>query len=146
MNEILTIEERINNVVDELERAIERLKEVGEFNENSITSDEELVNDMEMSLERVKEINDIVGLALIIAPSVGHKIYATDLMDKSDFEIEPDSIAMRENYLKWATEILPTCQEYEWEDYYDVAWTKADREFKKLLEEYSDEENEEAEE
>ena len=43
----------INNVIDELERAIDRLKELGSFNDYSITSDEELVNDMEKSIERL---------------------------------------------------------------------------------------------
>lgn len=143
MNNVLKIDERINNVLDELERAIERLKEVGEFSEDTLTDDDILIDDMRNSIERVKEINDIIGLALIIAPFVGHKIYETDLMDKSDFNIEPDSIEMRENYLKWAMDILPTCQEYKWEDYYDVAWRKADEEFQKILKKYSNDEEEE---
>ena len=140
--EQLTIKERINNVVDELNRAIERLKDRGEFFEDTLTDDDVLIDDMTNSIERLTEINDIIGLALIIAPSVGHQIYKNDLMQKSDFNVEPDSVEMRENYLKWAMDILPTCQEYEWEDYYDVAWRKSDEEAKKLIEKYPDEESE----
>ena len=47
----------INNVIDELERAIDRLKELGTFDDYSITSDEELVNDMEKSIGVTKEID-----------------------------------------------------------------------------------------
>ena len=46
----------LNNVIDELERAIERIKELGDFEDNTITSDEELVMDMEVSIERLYEI------------------------------------------------------------------------------------------
>ena len=46
----------LNNVIDELERAIERIKEFGEFEDRSITGDEELVMDMEISIERLKEL------------------------------------------------------------------------------------------
>lgn len=46
----------INNVIDELERAIDRLKELGTFDSHSITNDEELVNDMEKSIERLYEL------------------------------------------------------------------------------------------
>lgn len=140
--EQLTIKERINNVVDELNRAIERLKDRGEFFEDTLTDDDVLIDDMTNSIERLTEMYDIIGLALIIAPSVGNQIYKNDLMQKSDFNVEPDSIEMRENYLKWAMDILPTCQEYKWEDYYDVAWRKADEEAKKLIEKYKDEESE----
>ena len=99
--EQLTIKERIENSIDEMNRAIERLKEVGEFFENTLTDDDILIDDMKNSIERLTEINDIIGLALIIAPSVGHQIYKNDLMQKSDFNVEPDSVEMRENYLKW---------------------------------------------
>ena len=46
----------LNNVIDELERAIQRIKELGEFEENSITGDEELVADMEISIDRLYQI------------------------------------------------------------------------------------------
>lgn len=134
----LNIQDIINNAVDEMNRAIDKLKECGTFLENTLTDDDILIDDMKNSIERLTEINDIIGLALIIAPSVGHQIYENDLMQKSNFKVEPDSIEMRENYLKWAMDILPTCQEYKWEDYYDVAWRKADEEAKKIIEKYKD--------
>lgn len=136
MNEVLSIEERINNVVDELERAITRLKELGDFSDDTLTDDEILVDDMTASLERIKEINDIIGLALIIAANVGHEIYEHDLMKETNCEIEPDSVKMRKNYLKWATELLPKCQEDKWEDYYDTAWRKGTEELNKVIQDY----------
>ena len=52
----MTQKEILNNVIDELHRAIERIKEVGDFDINSITSDEELINDMETSIERLYDL------------------------------------------------------------------------------------------
>lgn len=46
----------LNNVIDELERAIQRITELGEFDDNSITSDEELVTDMGISISRLYKI------------------------------------------------------------------------------------------
>lgn len=51
----------LNNVIDELERAIQRITELGEFEDNSITSDEELVTDMEISINRLYHIIDIIN-------------------------------------------------------------------------------------
>lgn len=45
--------ELLNNIVDELTRAKERIKELGEFDDETLTSDEELVNDIEITLERL---------------------------------------------------------------------------------------------
>ena len=50
----------LNNVIDELERAIQRITELGEFEDNSITGDEELVTDMEISINRLYHIIDII--------------------------------------------------------------------------------------
>ena len=124
---MLTIKERIDNAIDELNRAIERLKELGDFSENTITPDSELISDMESSIERLDEINDIVGLALIIASDTGAS--SGELFEHN---IEFDSVKMRENYLEWAMEILPVCQEYHWEDYYHIVWTKTEEEINKL--------------
>lgn len=46
----------LNNVVDELERAKERIKDLGEFSDSSLSSDEELVSDIEESLELLYEM------------------------------------------------------------------------------------------
>lgn len=51
----------LNNVIDELERAIQRITELGEFEDNSITGDEELVTDMEISVNRLYHIIDIIN-------------------------------------------------------------------------------------
>ena len=58
MTEDLTMETKdiLNNVIDELERAIQRITELGEFDDNSITGDEELIADMEISISRLYEI------------------------------------------------------------------------------------------
>ena len=124
---MLTIEERISNAVDEMNRATERLREIGDVSENTITSDSELISDMESSIERLEDINDIVGLALIIAGSAGEQ--SERLYNNN---IEYDSVKMRKNYLQWALEILLVCQRNNWEDYYDTAWTKAKEEIDKL--------------
>ena len=127
---MLNIEDRINNVIDELNRATTRLRELGEFSEDTITSDSELVADMETSIERMAEIWDIVGLALIIAGNVGAK--SKELFDKN---IEFDSPEIRLKCVEWALDILPQCQENNWEDYYDTAWRKTDEEIEKLMKE-----------
>lgn len=48
--------ELLNNIIDELTRAKERIKEIGEFEDITITSDEELVNDIEITLERLYDV------------------------------------------------------------------------------------------
>ena len=131
MLNILTVKETIENIMDELNRATTRLKEIGDIQTDTITPDEELISDMEMSIERMQDIyqdaSDVVGLALIMACYGGSK--ADELFG---LNIEFDSSEMRENYLKWAYEILPKCQADKWEDYYDTAWTKAETELNKL--------------
>ena len=57
---MLTIKERIENAIDEFNRAVERLKEVGDFSEDTITPDSELISDMELSIERLEEIKDMI--------------------------------------------------------------------------------------
>lgn len=47
-----------NNVIDELERAKERIIELGEFSDACLTPDEELVQDIMTSLDR---LNEMVG-------------------------------------------------------------------------------------
>lgn len=59
----MTKEDVINNVIDELERAIQRIEEIGEFSNTSITGDEELVTDMIRSKDRLYQI--ICGLDII---------------------------------------------------------------------------------
>ena len=130
---MLDIEERINNVIDELNRAVERIKEIGEFYENTITSDEELVSDMQLSIERMQEVYDIIGLALIMAGQCG--VYSKKLYSNSN--IEHDSVFMRKEYLKWALDILEECQKNDWEDYYNTAWEKADKEIDRIINEKS---------
>ena len=48
----------INNVIDELNRAIDRIKELSEDydREDTITSDYELISDMETSIERLNDL------------------------------------------------------------------------------------------
>ena len=94
---MLDIEERINNVIDELNRAVERIREIGKFSENTITPDEELVSDMLLSIERMQEVYDIIGLALIMAGQCGvyskklytelHNLYDRFLADKKSSSI-----------------------------------------------------------
>ena len=52
----MTDREILGNVIDELERAIHRIKEIGEFKEDSITPDEELVTDMTTSIDRLYDM------------------------------------------------------------------------------------------
>ena len=52
----MTDREILGNVIDELERAINRIKEIGEFEEDSITPDEELITDMTMSVDRLYDM------------------------------------------------------------------------------------------
>lgn len=55
----MKLKDIINNAVDELQRAKERILELGDFQEGIITSDEELINDIDISIERLLElIND----------------------------------------------------------------------------------------
>ena len=77
MLNILTVKETIENIVDELNRATTRLKEIGDIQTDTITPDEELISDMEMSIERMQDIyqdaHDVGGLALIMACYGGSK-------------------------------------------------------------------------
>lgn len=52
----LTAKEVLQNAIDELQRAKERLKEIGELSDESLTDDEILINDIEASIERLLEI------------------------------------------------------------------------------------------
>lgn len=52
----MELKDIINNVIDELYRAKERILELGEFDDDSITSDEELILDIEMSIERLIDL------------------------------------------------------------------------------------------
>ena len=53
VNGKMTKQDIISNVVDEMQRAIERIKELGEFDDVAITDDEELINDMQISIEKL---------------------------------------------------------------------------------------------
>lgn len=57
----MTQSEVLDNIVDELERARERIKELGEFNDEVLTEDEELVSDIDKSIERVSELYDLTS-------------------------------------------------------------------------------------
>lgn len=57
----MTQSEILDNIVDELERARERIKELGEFNDEVLTEDEELVSDIDKSIERVSELYDLTS-------------------------------------------------------------------------------------
>lgn len=46
----------IGNAIDELSRAIDRLKELTGYNESTLTDDDLLINDMETSIERLTEL------------------------------------------------------------------------------------------
>ena len=43
------------------ERARKRIRELGEFNDEVLTEDEELVSDIDKSLERVSELYDLTS-------------------------------------------------------------------------------------
>lgn len=49
----MTKQDIISNVIDELQRAIERIKELGEFDDVVVTDDEDLINDMQISVEKL---------------------------------------------------------------------------------------------
>lgn len=57
----MTHSEILDNIVDELERARKRIRELGEFNDEVLTEDEELVSDIDKSLERVSELYDLTS-------------------------------------------------------------------------------------
>lgn len=57
----MTHSEILDNIVDELERARKRIRELGEFNNEVLTEDEELVSDIDKSLERVSELYDLTS-------------------------------------------------------------------------------------
>lgn len=57
----MTHSEILDNIVDELERARKRIRELGEFNDEILTEDEELVSDIDKSLERVSELYDLTS-------------------------------------------------------------------------------------
>lgn len=57
----MTQSEVLDNIVDELERARERIKELGKFDDEILTEDEELVSDIDKSLERVSELYDLTS-------------------------------------------------------------------------------------
>lgn len=57
----MTHSEILDNIVDELERARKRIRELGEFNDEVLTEDEELVSDIDKSIERVSELYDLTS-------------------------------------------------------------------------------------
>lgn len=95
----LTVQQIIDNTIDEMRRAIDRLREVGDFNDEAITGDEELISDLEAEIERLETIPDTIKVALCLA------VYAGNLEEKgvafvNDFGA--DSFANREKYLAFA--------------------------------------------
>lgn len=46
----------LNNIIDEIDRATERIEEIGEFDDDTITPDEELLTDMYISKDRLYKI------------------------------------------------------------------------------------------
>lgn len=95
----MELKDIISNVIDELQRARERILELGEFDEQSITSDEELVSDIDMSIERLSSVNDTVLIALCLAVYAGN-IEANSKGFVDDFGA--DSFKNREKYLELA--------------------------------------------
>lgn len=57
----MTHSEILDNIVDELERAKDRIRELGKFDDEILTEDEELVSDIDKSLERVSELYDLTS-------------------------------------------------------------------------------------
>ena len=57
----MTHSEILDNIVDELERARKRIRELGEFNDEVLTEDEELLSDIDKSFERVSELYDLTS-------------------------------------------------------------------------------------
>lgn len=96
----LSINDIINNAVDELYRAKERLEELGEFdNDGRITPDQELISDIDASIERLQTIDKTIMVALLAA------IYAGNIEERGNGFINDfgaDSLAHREEYLKIA--------------------------------------------
>ena len=52
----LTTKETLQNAIADLQRAYERLKELGDFSEDTITEDEVLLNDIALSIERLSDV------------------------------------------------------------------------------------------
>ena len=95
----LEINDIINNMIDELDRARELLLH-NEDAENSM-----LLSDIELSLERASDLKDRIEFALIIATYAGME------NAQVDFEYECDNAEWRSKYLKAASDI-----EFEYED------------------------------
>ena len=95
----LEINDIINNMIDELDRARELLLH-NEDAENSM-----LLSDIELSLERATDLKDRIEFALIVATYAG--------MENAQvgFEHECDNAEWRSKYLKAASDI-----EFEYED------------------------------
>lgn len=107
------LKDTINNVIDELNRAKERIAELGDIqNEQGITDDDMLIDDIENTLEELCSFNDRIDFALILA------VYAGSINAETDYEEECDNSFWRESYLDIASRI-----ELEYEDgYVDSEW------------------------
>lgn len=118
----------INNVIDELDRAKERVAEIGDVqSEQSVTDDDMLIYDIENTLEELRSFNDRIDFALVCA------VYAGGINAETGYEEECDNSFWRESYLDIASQI-----ELEYEDgYVDSEWAYnvGYEEAKKLFEE-----------
>lgn len=122
------LKDTINNVIDELNRAKERIAELGDVqSEQGVTDDDMLIYDIENTLEELRSFNDRMEFALICA------VYAGGINAETDYEEECDNNAWRKSYLDIASQI-----ELEYEDgYVDSEWAYnvGYEEAKKLFEE-----------
>lgn len=124
----LSVNNIINNAIDELERAKERIKELGEFNENSIGPDEELISDIDTSIERLQTVDKTIMVALLAAVYAGN-IEASEKGFINDFGA--DSLFHRDEYLKIAEEYeLPynddglIATDVVYDDISEIMWKK----------------------
>ena len=104
----LTVKDMIDNIIDCLNRAQKRIKELGDisFDLSEVTDDMILADDLEQSIDEISGLYEYINSALVFAVYAGEKDVQLHQEGKDDlFGFGPDSAEMRERYLDWAQEI-----------------------------------------
>ena len=117
-NTTLSLKDVINNMMDALQRAQERLKELGEVSPDlpHVTDDMLLVDDMEKSIDECESLYERINSTLVFATYAGKKTVALFRDGQNDpFGFGPDGFEMREKYWDWANEFgaWPADEYYE---------------------------------
>lgn len=95
----LNIKDIITNAMDGLDRARERLVELGEFKKDALTDDEVLMEDMTNAELDLDELGWRIEFALILA------VYAGYENAKRDYEFDCDNAEWRNKFIEIASQV-----------------------------------------